>query len=162
MNTAIQIWTCADHHAAFLCGGWAYVRSIDGQVSGAAGGERATTAHRMALAGLAAALAELPMLKTGASLGLVTVHTSSPELAGLAALSPGAAPGVDGDLWAQAVKALAGRKLNLIQVSVHPKTPMAFAAAWAELARDKAKARGAFRAVIPKPNLAKIAGLTTG
>jgi hypothetical protein len=159
MSTSIRIWTCADHHAAFLCGGWAYVRVVGGQVSGAAGGERATTSHRMALAGLAAALGELPT--GGATPGPVAVHTSSAELAGLAALAPGAAPGQDRDLWDLVVKALAGRKLDLIHIPVAPKTPMAFTAAWAELARDKAKAKGGFKAVIPKPNLAKIVGLPT-
>jgi hypothetical protein len=158
----IQIWTCPSHHAAFLCGGWAYVRTIDGQLTGAAGGERATTSHRMALAGLAAALSDLPPVKPGAAAGVVTVHTSSAELAGFAALAPGAGPGVGADLWAQVVKQLGGRKLDLVQVSVQPRTPMAFAAAWAETARDKAKSTGAFKAVIPKINLAKIVGLPTG
>jgi hypothetical protein len=160
MSTAIRIWTSADHHAAFLCGGWAYVRIVAGQVSGAAGGERATTAHRTALAGLAAALAELPPV--GATPGPVIVHASSAELAGLAALAPGESPGQDRDLWDLVVKALAGRKLDLIHSPVLPKTPMAFTAAWAELARDKAKAKGGFKAVIPKPNLGKIVGLPTG
>lgn len=159
MSNAIQIWTCASHHAAFLCGGWAYVRTLDGQLSGAAGGDRATTSHRMALAGLAAALADLPPMKAGGAAGVVTVHTSSAELAGFAALAPGAGPGQGADLWAQVVKALGCRKLNLVQVSIQPKTPMAFAGAWAETARDKAKATGAFKAVIPKMNLIKIAGL---
>jgi hypothetical protein len=36
-----------------------------------------------------------------------------------------------------------------------PGTPTAFAAAWADLARDRAKDKGAFTAAIPKPNLAK-------
>ena len=38
-------------------------------------------------------------------------------------------------------------------------SPTGFAAAWAELARDKANAQGAFVSAIPKPNLAKVAGL---
>lgn len=157
MSTPIRIWTCADHHGAFLCGGWAYVRLVAGQLSGAAGGDRATTAHRMGLAGLAAALGELP--PASAAPGPVLVHTSSAELAGFAALGLGDAPGHDRDLWDLIVKALAGRRLTLVQVYVQPKTPLAFAAAWAELARDKAKARGGFRAAIPKSNLAKMEGL---
>jgi hypothetical protein len=160
MSAAIRIWTSADHHAAFLCGGWAYVRIVAGQVSGAAGGERATTAHRMALAGLAAALGE--PAPAGAAPGRVIVHASSAELAGLAALAPSEAPGQDRDLWDLVVKALAGRRLELIHTPISPRTPMAFTAAWAELARDKAKAKGGFKAAIPKPNLGKIVGLPTG
>jgi hypothetical protein len=44
-------------------------------------------------------------------------------------------------------------------VAAEPRTPCAFAAAWAELAMDKAKATGPFSAAIPKPNLAKAPGL---
>jgi hypothetical protein len=160
--TAVRLWICADHHTAFRCGGWAYVSLVAGQVSGAAGGERATTAHRMALAGLAAALGEPPpsgIAAGGMAAGPVAVYTSSAELAGLAALKPGEAPGEDGDLWTLIVKAMAGRKLHLVQTAAAPKTPMAFVAAWAELAHDKAKAKGRFKAIIPKPNLAKIEGL---
>jgi hypothetical protein len=36
-----------------------------------------------------------------------------------------------------------------------PKTPAAFAAAWADLAQGRAKDKGSFQAAIPKPNLAK-------
>ena len=39
------------------------------------------------------------------------------------------------------------------------RTPAGFAAAWAELARDKAKTKGTFKNPIPRPNLTKVRGL---
>lgn len=154
----IRIWVAADHHAAFLCGGWAYVRETGGALSGGAGGERRTTAARTELAGLAAALAELP---AGAA---VIVHTPSPRLAGAAALIAGTAagdeaPGEDLDLWARIIAAAKGRKVRLARTPTAARTPMAFCAAWAELARDKAKMKGDFTSPIPKPNLTKVMGL---
>jgi hypothetical protein len=53
------------------------------------------------------------------------------------------------------VAALAPPQLEVIRTAPEAGTPTAFAAAWAELARDKAKSRGAFAAPIPKSNLAK-------
>ena len=41
--TPVRLWIETTHHAAFLYGGWAFVREERGVVSGAAGGERATT-----------------------------------------------------------------------------------------------------------------------
>lgn len=154
MTEPTLIWICAAHNPAFRCGGWAYVREVGGQLSGAAGGERYTSARRMALAGLTASLRGLP---AGAA---VRVETTSGELAGLAgALAGTAPPEEDLDLWAALLAAAMGRRLTLARVAAEPRTPCAFATAWAELGMDKAKAAGAFAAVIPKPNLAKVAGL---
>jgi hypothetical protein len=154
MSDTATIWICAAHHAAFRCGGWAFVREVQGQVSGAAGGERATTARRMALAGLAAGLRDLPAGETA-----VSVRTTSGELASLPQVLAGTvSPEADLDLWAQIAAGAKGRRLALLRVAAEPRTASAFAAAWAELAMDKAKATGPFSAAIPKPNLAKALG----
>jgi hypothetical protein len=154
----IRIWTCASHHPAFRCGGWASIRANGGELIGFAGGERNTTAPRMALAGVAAALRDIPAEKAHAPIRL---WTSSPQLMGLNDILAGAAPGpeADLDLWAPIITAAKGLRLDVTLSSLEPDTPMAFAAAWADLGRDKAKASGAFTAPIPRSNLAKVAGL---
>jgi len=159
----IEIWTCAAYHPAYRCGGWASVRVSLGQVTGAAGGERYTTASRMTLAGLVAALRDLP---PAAAAGAITIRTLNPELAAFAhvlagpeAQTTGDAPEDDLDLWAQALTATKGRQVSLVRVPLQPDTPTTFVSAWADLARDKAKASGPFTAAIPKPNLAKAPGL---
>ena len=166
MTTPIQIWTCATHHTAFRCGGWAYVREVQGLISGVAGGERNTTARRMALAGLAAALRDLPAVGASAP---ISIQTTSPDLVALAdflaTLGPSSGASdecaVDLDLWAQILTAAAGRRLAVARAALEPGSPIAFAAAWAELGMDKAKLKGRFTATIPKPNLAR-AGLGGG
>jgi hypothetical protein len=131
-----------------------------------AGGERQTTPARMALAGLAAALRGLSPVAKGAPPTDVIIETTSPDLARHAAFLatlgaglPDAGPEADLDLWAQIATAAAGRRLSVTPVKPDRGTPAAFTDAWAELARDKAKASGAFSAAIPKSNLAKIPGL---
>jgi ribonuclease HI len=163
MNGAIKIWLCAAFSPVYRCGGWASVRVHQGGRSGLAGGERNTTAGRTALAGLIAALRDLP---PGA---VVEIQTTSPDLAafsgviaGLGTQTQAIPPTEDLDLWAQIIAASAGRRLTLVHAPGATGTPLAFAAAWAELSRDKAKATGGFTAAIPKPNLAKIQGLSTG
>ena len=152
MAESIQIWVEASHHAAFRCGGWAFVRKDAEGLSGAAGGDRSVTPERAVLAGLEQALKGLP---AGAS---VEVHTSSPQIAALpgriAGFTSGSEPPTENlDLWAQLTTAL--KSVRIGRAGNRPGTPTAFAAAWAELARDKAKATGPFRSPIPKPNLAK-------
>ena len=164
MTSPIQIWTSAAHHPAFRCGGWASLRLGQGPTTGHAGGARNTTAARMALAGLVSALRDLPARAGSAPHAPITIHTTSPDLASwtgfLASLSQptrsGAAPEEDLDLWAQISTTSKGYQLSLARTPLLPDTPIAFAAAWAELAMDKAKAAGPFTAPIPKPNLAKI------
>jgi hypothetical protein len=163
MSSPIRIWTSAAHHPAFRCGGWANVRVSQGLVSRVAGGDRYTTAPRMALAGLVSALRNLPA--GSAAGGPVSIHTSSPDLASFAGLLAGpsteaeAAPEEDLDLWAQILTASKGRRLDVHFAPVQPDMPTSFTAAWAELAMNKAKATGPFTAAIPKLNLAKIPGL---
>jgi hypothetical protein len=152
MADSIQIWVEVSHHAAFRCGGWAFVRKDVEGLSGAAGGDRSMTAERAVLAGLAEALKGLPV---GAA---IEVRTSSPLLAALpariASFTAGEEPPTENlDLWAQLTTTLKSARVD--RVENRPGTPAAFASAWAELARDKAKATGAFRSPIPKPNLAK-------
>jgi hypothetical protein len=166
MTSPTSVWICAAFHPTYLCGGWAYVQDAQGQVTGAAGGERRTTASRMALTGLAAALRGLPPCKSATATAPVDIRTTSPDLAlfaeilaGLGEQTPAAPPETDLDIWARVISASTGRRLALTLMDPGPNTPLAFAAAWAELARDKAKATGPFTASIPKTNLAKVAGL---
>jgi len=169
MTRPIRIWICAAYHAVYHCGGWATVRISQGVASGVAGGERHTTASRTALAGLAAALRDLPVAGEGAPGQPIFIQTTSVELAafatvlaGLGAPSQAAAPDEDLDLWAQIVVGARGRSLELVHALLEPGGPSAFVSAWADLARDKAKASGPFTAAIPKPNLAKLPGLRAG
>ena len=157
MSTAI--WIQTSYHQAFKCGGWAYVRSHDKTASGQAGGDRYTTPLRMALTGLVAALKDAPK-------GPVAVQTDSAEVVRIGSilakgLQPQGdeAPQDDLDLWAQLAAALPGRPATFARSGPDAKSPNAFAGAWADLARDKANAKGAFASAIPKPNLAKVLGL---
>ena len=160
MTEPIHIWTSAAYHSAFRCGGWAWVRSGAGPLAGAAGGERYTTARRMALAGLVSALGDLA--KTS---GPIAIQTTSPELAALAGLLTGKAVRTDDDadedldLLAKIAAATAGRSVTNKRVAREPRDPTALSGAWADLAMDKAKATGAFSSAIPKTNLAKVQGL---
>jgi hypothetical protein len=154
MADAVRIWVEISHHPAFRCGGWAFVASEKGALTGAAGGERTPSPERIALAGLVEAVKELPP-KAG-----LEIHSAcAPVLAlpkRLAIFATGAeAPADDLELWAQLSTVLGKREVRFQRAVNEPRTPTAFAAAWAELAQDKAKAAGAFRAVIPKTNLAK-------
>jgi ribonuclease HI len=154
-----QIWIQTSFHPAFKCGGWAYVRRQGAEASGQAGGARYTTPQRMALTALVAALKGLPP-------GPVAIQMDDGAVARTAALIAAgrppqgdAAPTEDLDLWAQLTAALAGRKPAFAIARPSKASPTGFAAAWAELARDKANAQGAFASAIPRPNLAKVPGL---
>jgi hypothetical protein len=154
MPLPVRIWLEIAHHAAFRIGGWAFVRLDAGGLSGTAGGERRIDLERTALAALAAALADLP---PGAR---VELASASPQVLAiprrLAAAEAGEAPPADNlDLWAQAATALRRTDLVVRRADLAPQTPAAFAAAWADLARDRAKDKGPFTAAIPKANLAK-------
>jgi ribonuclease HI len=153
------IWIQTSYHEAFKCGGWAYVRCHDKAASGHAGGERYTTPERIALAALVAALKDLPK-------GAVAIQIDNAVVARTAALIAAGrppqgddAPAENLDLWAALTAALAGRQPAFAIAAPSKASPTGFAAAWAELARDKANAQGAFVSAIPKPNLAKVAGL---
>jgi hypothetical protein len=154
MAAPITLWLEISHHAAFRVGGWAYVRrEPDGALSGLAGGERRIGAERTALAALVAALKE--------TLGTtpIRLQTVSPLVAAIpariAAAKAGESPPEDDlDLWAQAMTALAAARVEILGSGEKDRTT-AFAAAWAELGRDRAKDKGNFASAIPKPNLAK-------
>jgi hypothetical protein len=152
MADSFRIWIEINHHAGFRSGGWAYVVAEGSALTGAAGGDRSGSAERIAVAGLVEALKGVP---AGAR---VEVLSASPAV--IAAHRRLAAPGADGpptedlELWAQLSAALKGRPARFALTASTARTPTAFAAAWAELARDKAKT-SPFRAAIPKTNLAK-------
>jgi hypothetical protein len=142
------------YHAAFRYGGWGIAREIGGAVTGQAGGERNTTAARIDLMAVIAALQGLPP-------GPVVLQSASPGVLAVARLlasppSSQGAPSEDLDLWAPALKAADGRALTVKAGAKDPNTPAAFLAAWAEVGQDKAKGVGRFSAAIPKPNLAKL------
>lgn len=154
MHTPVRIWLEVVHHDAFRIGGWAFVRLKAGEVSGIAGGERRIDPERTALAAMAAALRDLA---PGAS---VELHTSSAQLlaipARISAAEAGENPPAENlDLWAQVATALRSLCVQVSRAELAPGSASAFAAAWADLARNRAKDKGAFTSAIPKPNLAK-------
>lgn len=160
MTSDIRIWARSSHHTAFRCGGWAWVRDDgQGEPVGQAGGERNTTAARMALAGLAAALKDAPQ-GPGVTLELADrpFALAMRRLAAGPAFTAEEAPTSDLDLWAQLATAFAGRAVSVTLAAGEPFKggPGAFAQAWADLAQDKAKAAGPFAAAIPRANLAKL------
>ena len=157
MSTAI--WIQTSYHEAFKCGGWAYVRSHDKTASGQAGGERYTSPERMALAALLAALKDLPKGALAVQIDNGAVARTAALIAAGRAPQGDEAPAENLDLWAALTAALAGRQPTFAIAGPSKASPTGFAAAWAELARDKANAQGAFVSAIPKPNLAKVAGL---
>jgi hypothetical protein len=150
----LKIWIAASHDPGLGVGGWAFVR--DGAApSGFAGGDRRTTRTRMALAGFAAALKDVP---AGEGLNVVAPEPDARVLHAL--LKPPLAALEDNpDLRAALAKALSARSWTLAVGDPKGATPAAFATAWADLARDKARSGGAFTAAIPKANLAKVKGL---
>jgi len=155
MQEAIRLWVEISHNAALRCGGWAFVLAEGSARSGAAGGERTGSAERLALAGLAEALKEAPPNAP------VEIHSAQALVLNvprrLAQFAAGDdSPAENEELWAQLSQALKDRPATFRRAVNEPRTPTAFAAAWTELARDKAKAAGAFRAAIPRSNLAKV------
>jgi ribonuclease HI len=152
MDSPTALWLELSHHAAFRIGGWAYVRrDPDGALAGHAGGERRTTSERSALTALIAALkdARRPVL----------VRTGSPLIVAIPARIAAAqigedAPSDDLDLWAQVMTALATTPVDIVKATPGDRTS-GFAAAWAELGRDRAKDKGPFTSAIPRPNLTK-------
>lgn len=138
------------YHSAFRYGGWGIARDMAGGVTGLAGGERNTTAGRIDLMALIAALNGLPV-------GPVVLHSaSSGVLAAGRLLVAGGTPEEDLDLHKLAAKALEGRALTVTAAAKGAGTPAHFLAAWAEVGQDKAKGPGRFSAAIPKTNLAKL------
>ncbi|HEY2357090.1 MAG TPA: hypothetical protein VGH86_06550 [Phenylobacterium sp.] len=151
MADPIRIWLEIDHQPAFRSGGWAYVLAEGRAISGAAGGDRTVAPERVALAGLVDALKAAPAGLAVQVMSASRAVTAVPRR--LAATDD--PPSEDLELWAQIATATRTRSISFAVTTNAPRTPPAFAAAWAELARDKAKTAGVFRSAIPKPNLAK-------
>lgn len=160
----LRLWIEINHQAPYRTGGWAWLRQDGATVTGAAGGARDVDLAAFGACALEAALADLP---EGAA---VALHLSDAGLIdGVRTLSARRAAGwVDASgvldpqakTWEMVAKALTGRALSLARTQpTDPRTPAGFAAAWAELARDKAKTKGTFKNAIPRPNLTKIRGL---
>ena len=150
MSDIIRIWIEITHNPAFRSGGWAYVLAEGRALLGAAGGERTASAERVTLARLVGALTAAP---AGA---YVEVRSTSPlVIAAPLRMDATDPPTEDLELWAQLAAALKARSVAFARIASAPRTPPAFAAAWADLARDKVKNGGAFRAAIPKINLGK-------
>lgn len=160
----LRLWIEINFQAPYRTGGWAWLRQDGKAVSGAAGGERDVDAEAFCVHALRAALADLP---EGAALML---HLSDPMLIeGVRTMSARRSAGwtdsagaVDpaAEAWEAVAKAMTGRTLSLVRTQpADARTPAGFAAAWAELGRDKAKTKGTFKNLIPRPNLAKVRGL---
>ena len=154
MSDIIRIWVEISHHAAFRAGGWAFVRAEGSALTGAAGGERTPSAERTAVAGLLAGLKDLPAGRS------IEVRSTTALIGGMAQRvaeleAGGEAPADDLALWAQVSTALKTYPMRFGSAASQPRTPTAFAAAWAELARDKAKTKP-FHAVIPRANFAAL------
>ena len=154
MSQPIRIWLEISHHAAFRAGGWAWVRADGVSVSGHAGGDKRIDPERTALAALIAALGQTPGPRP------LQLHTASDLVAAIptrikAAEAGETPPAENLDLWAKATIALAAGPVTVVRTLRAPGSPSAFAAAWAEFARDRAKDRGPFTSPIPKSNLAK-------
>jgi ribonuclease HI len=154
MSAAHRLFVETTYHQAFRYGGWGWVREVAGALSGQAGGERNTTAQRIDLMALIAALQGLPP-------GDVAIHSASPGvlaatklLAAPPARGSDEAPVEDLDLWAQALAGVRGRALIAKAESTGPAA--AFLKSWAEVGQDKAKGQGRFSAAIPRPNLGKL------
>lgn len=146
-----RIWLEVAHLGPLRIGGWAWLRHDGTTLSGMAGGARTIDAERQALAVFAEVLAELP---DGAA---VELASASPLLLAIPGRIAKAKAGEDAppenlDLWAKATTQLGRLTLTLRRAEGQPA---AFTAAWAERARDLARAKGAFKSAIPKPNLAK-------
>ena len=152
----IHLWFHAAYSAPYKGGGWAWVKLQDGELTGAAGGERNVTIERLELLGLSSVTPGLP---AGAE---VLIHTANARLAVLPRLLAGVAgedaPETDLDVWAKLMTAFAGRPTRVGVGAVEGDKALGFVAAWAELGRDKAKG-GAFRSPIPKANLVRAAAV---
>jgi len=153
MSETVRIWVEISHSPAFRAGGWAFVRAEGRALSGAAGGERTASPDAIALAGLLAALADLPP-KAAVEVASATARIAGAGRTAAALQASGEPAEHDAALWAQLAAVLTARPVRFAAATSQPRTPSPFAAAWAELARDKAKT-SPFRAAIPKVNLAK-------
>lgn len=150
----VRLWLETNHLGALRIGGWAFLR-VDAQgLRGVAGGERTIDGERQALGAFNDLLADLP---DGAPVDLTSASPAVLAIPGRIAKAEAGedAPAENLDLWAKASTHLRRLKLTVRRAEPAPNSPTAFTAAWAERARDHARAKGAFKSPIPKPNLAK-------
>jgi hypothetical protein len=167
----LKAWLAVTHHTAFRLAGWAHVSLRDGTLTGAVGGDRRISRPRANLAALDAVLRALaPEIDKG---GQALILTAAPDLVPLAtalaqppadhseavkaALEPYRAE--DPALYARVAQAAAKGAFRVARIPPAQSIAQDFLASWAEVGLDKAKATGPFTAAIPKPNLAKLAGL---
>jgi len=104
MTAPARLFIETIHHAALRYGGWGIAWEAGGAVTGVAGGERNTTAARIDLMGLIAALDGLPA-------GPASIHSASPgvlRVARLLAAPPEAVPEIDPGNFGTAVALLSG------------------------------------------------------
>ena len=153
MSDSIRIWVEFCHSSAYRSGGWAFVRAEGRALTGAAGGERTASPEAIALAGLLAAFKDLPPSAA------VEVMSTLPGIYGAGRRITELETGGEADTedlarWAQLSAVVKARPVKFALAMNAPRTPTAFATAWAELAQDKAKTRP-FNAAIPKANLVK-------
>ena len=129
-------------------GGWSYVIREGEQWRGVAGGATRTDAEAMALTGLLSALESPGEAPKG---GQLVLHLADVAMLNGSNAHP--------ELARRLAKVLADRpgKLKVAEArkAANAKAWSEFLSSWADFARDKAKTRGAFSAVIPKPNIAK-------
>lgn len=152
MSGSTRIWLSTAYAPPFRIGGWAFVSEAGGVVAGVAGGDRRLTAQRLALQALLAALKDVP---AAAAVELATTDPLVASVPRILAPEPDDDPPTeDLDLWAAVTTAFRTRTIRVLRQASEPGKPLAFAAAWAEQAQEKAKS-GAFAFAIPKPNLAK-------
>lgn len=146
-----RIWLEISHLGALRIGGWAFLRHDGQELRGMAGGARTVDAERHALTAFNGVLAEVP---DGAAVELASASPLVLAVPGrIAKAQAGEDPPTENlDLWAKATTNLSRLTLTLRRAEGQPA---AFTAAWAERARDLARAKGAFSNAIPKPNLAK-------
>lgn len=150
----VHLWFHATYAEPYKAGGWAWARLIGGETSGAAGGEKHVSFERLELLGLSTALPGLPEQEP------LIIHTANARLLALNGLLAGTGepPESDLDVWARLQAALSKRPVKVAAGKAAPETALGFVAAWADLGKDRAKG-GPFKAAIPKPNLARAAGL---
>ena len=158
----IQVWTGAACQGppGYGYGGWAWLAIEGATARGWAGGERHTTAARMALTAMIEALkaaADTPAAALRLDPGDLALARTAADLAAREAAGWRDAAGEameDTDLW---LKIAAALKARMVPVRFATTPPAAdarvFIDAWTAFASDIAKDRGPFAAAIPKTNL---------
>jgi ribonuclease HI len=161
--TPMLIWTGGDCAGppGYGYGGWAWLSLRGGAARGFAGGERHTTAAAMALRAMIEALnaaAGEPATSIQLDPGDAGVARIGADLVGREAAGWRTAEGdpiEHPELWKEVAAAVRATHAPVRFVAAGPPASDArvFVDAWIDFARDKCKAKGAFTAAIPRPNL---------